>query len=144
MNCEIEDLKITIDWAITIQVLNVPNSFFAQFLGILSNEDREKRKLSHLMVLPNSHRMNNFEWKIKRRRKQTTQNDLQKTEKPSTPFKDSEESTTGSISKLKFCKLKHKPNEYWHLHAKCYYCDKIGYIAKFCMKNYFFMLAQDK
>ncbi len=37
---EIEDLKITIDEAITIQVPNSLNSSFAQFLGILSYKAR--------------------------------------------------------------------------------------------------------
>ncbi len=34
---EIENLEITMDEAITIQVLNSLNSSFAQFLGILSH-----------------------------------------------------------------------------------------------------------
>ncbi len=42
---EIEDLEITIDEAITIQVLNFLDSSFAQLLGILSHEAREKEKL---------------------------------------------------------------------------------------------------
>ncbi len=39
---EIEDLEITIDEAIKIQVLNSLDSSFAKFFSILSHEAREK------------------------------------------------------------------------------------------------------
>lgn len=42
---EIENLEITMDETIMIQVLNSLNFSFAQFLGILSHEAREKDKL---------------------------------------------------------------------------------------------------
>ena len=45
---EIEDLETTMDEAITIQVLNSLDFFFAQFLGILSQEARKKEKLPTL------------------------------------------------------------------------------------------------
>ena len=48
---EIEDLKIPMDKAITIQVLNSLDSSFTQFLGILSHEAREKDKLPTLKNL---------------------------------------------------------------------------------------------
>ena len=48
---EIEDLEITIDEAITIQVLYSFDSSFVQFLGILSYEVREKEKLLTLKNL---------------------------------------------------------------------------------------------
>lgn len=43
---EIEDLEIIIDEAITIQVLNFLDLFFAQFLSIFNYKAREKEKLS--------------------------------------------------------------------------------------------------
>ncbi len=51
---EIEDLKITMDEIITIQVPNSFDSFFAQFLDILSHEAREKKKLPKLETLAKS------------------------------------------------------------------------------------------
>ena len=51
---EVENLKITIDEAITIQVLNCLDFFFAHFLGILSHEAREKKKLPTLESLAKS------------------------------------------------------------------------------------------
>ena len=51
---EIKDLEITIDEAITIQDLNSLNSFFMQFLYILSHEAREKEKLPILESLAKS------------------------------------------------------------------------------------------
>lgn len=42
MKSKIEDLNFTVDKAITIQFLNSYNSFFAQFLDILSDDIREK------------------------------------------------------------------------------------------------------
>ena len=45
---KIEDLAITIDKAITIQVLNSLDSSFTQFLSILSYKAREKEKLLSL------------------------------------------------------------------------------------------------
>ncbi len=51
---KIKDLEITMDEAITIQVLNSLNSFFTQFLGILSHDAREKDKLPTLENLAKS------------------------------------------------------------------------------------------
>lgn len=51
---EIEDLEITIDKAITIQVLNSLDSFFMQFFNILSYETREKEKFFSLESLTKS------------------------------------------------------------------------------------------
>ncbi len=51
---DIEDLEITIDEAITIQVLNSFDSSFTKFLGILSHETREKDKLPTLENLAKS------------------------------------------------------------------------------------------
>lgn len=30
---------------------------------------------------------------------------------------------------------KHKLNEYWHVQARCYYCQKTGHISKLCHKK---------
>lgn len=46
----IKDLQITIDEAITIQVLNSLNSFFTQFLGILCYKAKKK---AVLLILEN-------------------------------------------------------------------------------------------
>ena len=51
---EIEDLEITMDEVITIQVPSSFDSFFAQFFGILSHEAREKKKLPKLETLVKS------------------------------------------------------------------------------------------
>lgn len=51
---EIEDLKITIDKAITIQVLNSLDSSFTQYLGILNHEAREIERLPTLKNLAKS------------------------------------------------------------------------------------------
>lgn len=48
---EIENLQITIDQAITIQVFNSLNFFFVQFLDSLSYKTREKDKLLTLKNL---------------------------------------------------------------------------------------------
>lgn len=51
---EIKDLEIIIDKAITIQDLNSFDSFFVQFLDILSYKIREKEKLPILKSLARS------------------------------------------------------------------------------------------
>ena len=51
---EIEDLQITMDEAIIIQVLNSLNSSFTPFLDILSHETREKAVLLTLENLAKS------------------------------------------------------------------------------------------
>ncbi len=48
---EIEDLEITINETITIQVFNSLNFSFAKFLGILSHEAREKERAPTLESL---------------------------------------------------------------------------------------------
>ena len=127
---EIEDLEITIDEAITIQVLNSLDSSFAQFLGILSHEAREKEKLPTLESLAKS--LEDEELRMKNQDKATanyTKRFTKKKRKLSTRSEDSEDSTTGLISKCKFCKKEHEPNECWHLQAECHYCHEIGPIA---------------
>ena len=47
---EIEDLEITMDEAITMQVLNSLDSSFARFLGILSHKAREKIVFSFILL----------------------------------------------------------------------------------------------
>lgn len=73
---EIEDLEITMDEAITIQVLNSLDSSFAQFLGILSHEAREKDKLPTLENLVKSLEDEELQMKIRIRQQPTTQNGL--------------------------------------------------------------------
>lgn len=51
---EIKDLGITMDKAITMQVLKSLDLSFTQFLGILSYEAREKEKLLTLENLAKS------------------------------------------------------------------------------------------
>ncbi len=51
---EIENLEITMNEAVTIQVLNSFNSSFAQFLGILSHEAGETEQLPTLESLAKS------------------------------------------------------------------------------------------
>lgn len=51
---EIEDLRITMDEAITIQVLNCLASSFVQFLGILCHEARREEKFPTLESLDKS------------------------------------------------------------------------------------------
>lgn len=51
LQSEIWDLKITIDEAITTQILNSLNTFFGQFLGILNHKAREKQKFPTLRSL---------------------------------------------------------------------------------------------
>lgn len=63
MKSEIEDLKITIDEAITIQVLNLLDSFFAQFFGILIYKVRKKEKFSTLKNLTKSLKDEEFQIK---------------------------------------------------------------------------------
>ena len=133
---EIEDLEITIDEAITIQVLNSLDSSFAQFLGILSHEAREKEKLPTLESLAKS--LEDEELRMKNQDKATAnfaKRFTKKKGKPSTRSEDSEDSTMGLISKCKFCEKEHEPNECWHLQAECHYCHEIGHIAKFCKKK---------
>ena len=54
LRSEIENLEITMNEAVTIQVLNSLNSSFAHFLGILSHEAGETKKLPTLESLAKS------------------------------------------------------------------------------------------
>ena len=112
MKYEIEDLGITMDEAITIQVLNSFDSFFAQFFGILSHKARQKQKLPTLESLAKS--LEDEELRMKIQGKATTNYAkwlTNKKRKLSTRSEDSKDSTTGLISKCKFCEKKHKLNE---------------------------------
>ena len=114
---EIEDLEITIDKAITIQVLNSLNSFFAQLLGILSHEAREKDKLSTLKNLAKS--LEDKKFRMKNHDKATANYAKRFTKKKGkssiSQIEDSEAFAAGPSSKYKFCKKEHRPNECWHL-----------------------------
>ena len=97
---EIEDLEITMDEAITIQVLNSLDSSFAQFLGILSHEARKKEELPILESLAKS--LEDEELRMKIQDKATAnyaKRFTKKKGKPSTQSEDSEDSTTGLISR---------------------------------------------
>ena len=133
---EIEDLEITMDEAITIQVLNSLDSSFEQFLGILSHEAREKEKLPTLESLAKS--LEDEELRMKNQDKATTNyanRFSRKKDKPLTRPEDVEDSTISSSSKCRFCEKEHGPNECWHLQAECHYCHETGHIAKFCKKK---------
>ena len=123
---EIEDLEITMDEAITIQVLNSVNSFLAQFYGILSHEAREKEKLSTLESLAKS--LEDEELWMKNQNKVLANYAkwfTKKKKKPSTQSEDYEDSTTGLISKCKFCEKEHQPKKCSYLQAKCQYFTKL-------------------
>ena len=135
---EIEDLEITMDEAITIQVLNSLDSSFARFLDILSHKAREKKKLPTLKSFAKS--LKDEELQIKNQDKVTGNYAKQFTKKkgnPSTKTKDSKGSTTGLLSKCKFCEKEHGLNECWHLQSECHYCHETDHIAKFCKKKAF-------
>ena len=133
---EFEDPEITMNKAITIQVLNSLDSSFAQFLGILSHEAREKEKLPTLESLAKS--LEDEELRIKNQDKATAnyaKRFTKKKGKPLTQTENSEDSNTGLLSKYQFCEKEHGPNECWHLQAECHYCHETGHIAKFCKKK---------
>ena len=128
---EIEDLEITIDEAITIQVLNSLDSSFAQFLGILGHKAREKEKLPILESLAKS--LEDKELWMKNHDKATANYAKQFPQKKSKP--SATDFVISSAFKYKFCEKKHGPDECWHLQAECHYCHEIGHIVKFCKKK---------
>ena len=134
---EIKDLEITMDEAITIQVLNSLDSSFAQFLGILSHEAREKDKLPTFENLAKS--LEDKELRMKNQDKATANYAKRFTKKKDkssiAQIKDSEDFAAGPSSKCKFCEKEHGPNEYWHLQVECHYCHDVSHIAKFCKKK---------
>ena len=134
---EIEDLEITMDEAITIQVLNSLDSSFAQFLDILSHEAREKDKLPTLENLAKS--LEDEELRMKNQDKATANYAKRFTKKKGkshvAQIEDSEDSAAGPSLKCKFCEKENGPNECWQLQAECHYCHDVGHIAKFCKKK---------
>ncbi len=104
MKSEIEDFEIIMDEAITIEVLNSLDFFFAQFLGILSRKAREKEKLLILEGLAKSLEDQELQMKIQDKAKANyAKRFTKKKEKLSTRSEDSEDFTTGWISKCKLC-----------------------------------------
>lgn len=105
---EIKDLEITINKAITIQVLNFLNSSFMQFLSILSYEAREKNKLLTLKNRAKS--LEDKKLQIKNYNKATAnyaKQFIKEKSKSSIPqIENSENSAAGLSSKYKFCKKK--------------------------------------
>ena len=53
MKSKIKNIKITIDKAITILVLNFVNFYFVKFCAILTPKIRENERLFLIKVLPN-------------------------------------------------------------------------------------------
>ena len=109
------------DEAITIQVLSSLDSSFAKFLGILSHKARQKEKLPTFESLAKS--LEDEKLRMKNQDKATanhTKRFTKKKGKPSTRSEDSEDSTTGLISKCKFCEKEHEPKGCWHLQAECH------------------------
>ncbi len=113
---EIEDLEITMDEAITIQVLNFLESFFTKFLGILSHKAREKEKLSTLESLAKL--LEDKELRMKNQDKATANYAKQFSRKKSKLLTRPENAENYIISlstKCKFWKKDHGPNECWQL-----------------------------
>ena len=139
---EIENLKIIIDEPITIQFLNSVNLFFKQFLGILSRKAKGIEKLLTLESLPQS--LEDEEFQIKNPNKvivNYSKQFIKKKEKPLTQSEDSEDSTTGSISKCNFCERKYKPNLFRHLQVEYPYCYELDEYQNAIRKNHLFKLA---
>ena len=110
---EIEDLGITIDEVITIQILNSLGSSFTRFLGLLSHKARETEKFLLLESLAKS--LEDKELWMKNQDKVSTNYAKRFTKKKVkdsiTWAEDSEDSATSSSSKCNFCKKKYWPNE---------------------------------
>ena len=111
---EIEDLEITMDKAITIQVLNLLNSSFTQFFSILSHNIREKAKLPTLESLAKF--LKNKKLRLKNQDKATTnyakQFTKKKTKLPLNQSENLQDPETDLVTKCKFCEKKYKPNKY--------------------------------
>ena len=136
MKFEIDDWEITIDDAITIQVIKVSDYSFEKFLNILRHETRKKEKPPTLECLAEF--LEDEKLQIKNQDKATKNYKKQfinKKEKPSTWSKDSNDSTKASILNCKFCEKRHRPNGCRHLQTKCHHYHKIVHIAKFCKKE---------
>ncbi len=110
---EIEDLEITMDEAITIQVLNSLDSSFTEFLGILSHEAREKAKLPTLESLAKS--LEDEELRMKNQDKATANYAKRftkmKAKSPSNQPEDAQDPEPGLVTKFGFCEKEHGPNE---------------------------------
>ncbi len=137
MKSEIEDLEITMNEAIKIQVVNFLDSSFAQFLGILSHEAREKEQLPKLENLTKS--LEDEELRMRNQDKATANYTKRFTKKKSrltsTKLKEREDSSNGKLTKCKFCEKEHGLNDCWYLQAECQYCNETGHIAKFRKKK---------
>lgn len=114
---EIKDLGITMNEAITIQVFNFLDSFFAQFLGILSHEARKKDKLTILkssakLVKDKQLSIKNLDKTTANYAKQFT---MKNDKSPVAQIQNPENSVISLSLKYKFCQLEHEPNNYQHL-----------------------------
>ena len=101
---EIEDLEITMDEAITIQVLNCLDSSFAQFFGILSHEAREKEQLPKLENLAKS--LEDEELRMRNQDKATANYAKRFTKRKSrltnAKSEEQEDSSNGPLTKCRF------------------------------------------
>lgn len=134
---KIEDLGITINETITIQVLNSLDSSFRQFLGILSYKTREKEIFLTLesqakslkdkklwMKNHNTATANYTKWFPKKKSKPATA-DIR----------------NSSASKCKFCEKELGPDKCWYLQAECHYYNKTSHIDKFYKKKVSFQTS---
>lgn len=102
---KIENLEITMDKAIIIQVLNLFNSSFIQILNILSYDTRKKAKLPILESLAKSLKdkklqLKNQDKAMANYAKRFTK---KKTELSPNQFKDLQDSETSLVTKCKLC-----------------------------------------
>ncbi len=137
MKSEIEDLGITIDEGITVEVFNSLDLTFTQFFGISSHETRNKTKLPTLESLIKS--LEDKELQMRNQNKSMANYDKplrgKKDQSPSNQPEDSQDLEPGLKTKCKFCEKQQRTNEYWHLQAECHYCHETSRIAEFCKKN---------
>ncbi len=106
---EIEDLEITMDEAITIQVLNCLDYPFPQFFGILSHEAREKEQLHKLENLAKS--LEDEELQMRNQDKATANYaklfKKRKSRLTNAKPEKREDCSNSTLTKCKFCEKKH-------------------------------------
>ncbi len=114
---KIEDLEITMDETITIQVLNRFDSSFAQFLGIFSPKAREKEQLPKLENLAKS--LEDEELQMRNQDKATANyaKPFPKRKSRLTNAKPEKQdvSSNGKLTECKVCEKENGLNDCWHL-----------------------------
>lgn len=137
VKCEIKDLEITMDKVIQIQVFNSLDSAFVKFLGILSHQAEDKEQLLKLKNLAKS--LTKKELQMRNQDKTTANYEKQFTKRrlrvTNAKPEEQRDSSNDILNKCKFCRKKNGLNNYWHLQANCYYCNKTSHIATFCKKK---------